>query len=149
MSMLTATENFFVRLLRGTVITTALVSFLVAVSALIFVLYAYYAPEPQPRVANSIARFRQAVDPANLIKEVFSSDSAIFKDVDAPDNVAYLQRKPSPSEMLQQFNEFLDRAFGASFDNSNQFSDWLYGSGAIISMEPRSRPERRSRRKQH
>ena len=130
--MLTATENFFVRLLRGTVITTALVSFLVAVSALLYVLYAHFAPEPQPRVANSIGRFRQAVDPANLIKEVFSSDSAIFKEADTPDNVAYQLHKPSPSEMLQEFNTFLDRAFGASFENSNQFSDWLYGSGAIF-----------------
>jgi hypothetical protein len=129
--MLTATESFFVRLLRGTVITTALVSFLVAVSAVLYVLYAQYAPEPQARVAGYIERFRQAVDPANLIKEVFPSDSAIFKEVEAPDNIAYQLRKPSQNEMFQEFNVFLDRALGASFENSSQFSDWLYGSSGI------------------
>jgi hypothetical protein len=129
--MLTATESFFVRLLRGTVITTALVSFLVAVLAVLYVLYAQYAPEPQPKIAGHIERFREAVDPANLIKEVFPSDSAIFKQVETPDNIAYQLRKPSQNEIFQEFNAFLDRALGASFENSNQFSDWLYGSSGI------------------
>lgn len=131
MSMLTTTESFFVRLLRGTVITTALVSFLVAVSAVSYVLYAIFAPEPQPRIAGNIERFRHAVDPAKLIKEVFPSDSAIFKEVEPSDNVVYQLRKPSQNEIFQEFNAFLDRALSASFENSSQFSDWLYGSSGI------------------
>jgi hypothetical protein len=129
--MLTTTEGFFVRLLRGTVITTALVSFLIAVSAVLYVLYAQFAPEPQPKIAGNIERFRQAVDPAKLIKEVFQSDSAIFKEADLPDNVAYQLHKTSQNEVFQEFNAFLDRAFSASFENSSQFSDWLYGSNSI------------------
>lgn len=129
--MLTPTENFFVRLLRGTVVATALVSFLVTVLAVLYALYAQFAPEPQPRVASSIERLRKAVDPANLIREVFSSDSAIVKEIEPPDNIAYQLRKPSPNEMFQEFNVFLDHAFGASFENQNQFSDWLYGNGGI------------------
>jgi hypothetical protein len=129
--MLTTTENFFVRLLRGTVVATAFVSFLITVLALLYALYAQFAPEPQPQVASAIGRLREAVDPRNLIKEVFSSDSAIVKEAEVPDNITYQLRKPSPNEMFQEFNVFLNRAFGASFENANQFSDWLYGSTGI------------------
>jgi hypothetical protein len=129
--MLTLTESFFVRLLRGTVVTTAFVSFLIAVLAILYALYAQFAPEPQPNIAGSIARLRQAVDPEKLIKEVFPSDSAIAKEVDAPDHIAYQLSKPSQNELFQQFNTFLDRSLGASFESSNQFSDWLYGSNNI------------------
>jgi hypothetical protein len=129
--MLTATENFFVRLLRGTVVTTAFVSFLITVLAVLYALYAQFAPEPQPKITGSIARLRQAVDPANLIKEVFPSDSTIVKQIETPDNVAYQLRKLGPNEIFQEFNAFLDHAFGASFESSNQFSGWLYGSNQI------------------
>ena len=103
--MLTTTENFFVRLLRGTVVATAFVSFLITVLALLYALYAQFAPEPQPQVASAIGRLREAVDPRNLIKEVFSSDSAIVKEAEVPDNITYQLRKPSPNEMFQEFNK--------------------------------------------
>jgi hypothetical protein len=129
--MLTPTESFFVRLLRGTVVATAFVSFLIAVLAILYALYAQFAPEPQPNIAGSVVRLRQAVDPAKLIKEVFASDSTIAKEAETPDNIAYQLNKPSQNELFQQFNTFLDRSLGASFESSNQFSDWLYGSNNI------------------
>jgi hypothetical protein len=130
-AMLTGVESFFVRLLRGTVITTALVSFLVTVAAVLYAMYAQFAPEPQPRIASQIVRFRDAADPAKLIKELFPADSAIVKEFVTSDGVAYEQRKHSESELFQEFNKFLDAALGASFENSAQFSDWLYGSNRI------------------
>lgn len=129
--MLTPTESFFVRLLRGTVVTTASVSFLAAVLAVVYALYAQFAPEPQPNIPGSIARLRDAVDPAKLIKEVFASDSAIAKQADTPDRLTYQLSKPSQNELFQQFDTFLTRSLGASFESSSQFSDWLYGSNRI------------------
>ncbi|RXG94739.1 hypothetical protein [Bradyrhizobium zhanjiangense] len=129
--MLTPTESFFVRLLRGTVVTTAFISFLAAVLAVVYALYAQFAPEPQPNIPGSIARLRNAVDPAKLIKEAFGADSAIAKEAETPDHVAYQLSKPSQNELFQQFNTFLTRSLGASFESSNQFSDWLYGSNSI------------------
>ncbi|KGT76996.1 hypothetical protein MA20_20405 [Bradyrhizobium japonicum] len=128
--MLSNVETFFVRLLRGTVIATAMVSFLITILALIFALYAQFAPNPSVRIAEQIDRFRQATDPVKLIKEVFPSDAPIVKETAGSDNVAYEKGKRLDPEILQQFNKFLDGALGASFENASQFSDWLYNNGA-------------------
>jgi hypothetical protein len=127
--MLSNVETFFVRLLRGTVIATAMVSFLITILALLYALYAQFAPNPQVRIAEQIDRFRQVTDPVRLIREVFPADAPIVRETGGSDNVAYEKGKRLDPEILQQFNRFLDGALGASFENSSQFSDWLHNNG--------------------
>jgi hypothetical protein len=127
--MLSNIETLFVRLLRGTVIATAMVSFIITVLALLFALYAEFAPNPKVRLADQIDRFRQATDPVKLIREVFPAEAAIIKETSGPDNVVYEKGKRLDPEILQQFNKFLDVALGASFENASQFADWLHNNG--------------------
>jgi hypothetical protein len=127
--MLSNVETFFVRLLRGTVIATAMVSFLITILALVYGLYAQFAPDPHVRIAEQIDRFRQATNPVKLIREVLPADAPILKEIGGSDNVVYEQGKRLDPEILQQFNKFLDSALGASFENSSQFSDWLHSNG--------------------
>ncbi|HKU08667.1 MAG TPA: hypothetical protein VJR30_21585 [Bradyrhizobium sp.] len=127
--MLSNVETFFVRLLRGTVIATAMISFLITVLALLYAMYAQFAPNPQVRIADQLDRFRQATDPVKLIREVFPADAPIIKETGGPDNVAYEKGKRLDPEIFQQFNKLLDGALGASFENSSQFSDWLHNNG--------------------
>lgn len=129
--MLSTVENFFIRLLRGTVIATASVSFLITLLALLYAGYAWYAPDPVPNVAGQIARLRKATDPVELFKELFPPESSVVKDTTTPDGVPYEIGKRSENDTFQEFNKFLDIALGASFDNAAQFSSWLNGSNAI------------------
>ena len=130
-NMLSTVETFFIRLLRGTVIATAFVSFLITVLALLYAAYAFYAPDPVPNVSGQITRLRQATDPVELLKELFPPESSVVKDTAAPDAIAYQAGKRDENETFQEFNKFLDVAFGASFDNAAQFSDWLSGRNPI------------------
>lgn len=129
--MLSTVETFFIRLLRGTVIATAFVSFLITVLALLYAAYAFYAPDPVPNVSGQITRLRQVTDPVELLKELFPPESSVVKDAAAPDAIAYQSGKRDENETFQEFNKFLDVAFGASFDNAAQFSDWLSGRNPI------------------
>src|SRR5882762_2410950 len=96
--MLSTVETFFIRLLRGTVIATAFLSFLVAVLALLYAGYAQYALDPAPNVAGQIARFRKATDPTELLKELFPPESSVVKESAAPDNIAYEKGKRLDNE---------------------------------------------------
>lgn len=129
--MLSPVENFFIRLLRGTVIATAFVSFLVTVVALLYAGYAWYAPAPVANVAGQIARLRAATDPVELLKELFPPESSVVKDSAAPDNIAYERANRAENDAFQEFNRFLDVALGAGFEDASQFSNWLYGRNAI------------------
>jgi hypothetical protein len=129
--MLSTVETFFIRLLRGTVIATAFLSFLIAVCALLYAGYAWYAPDPVPNVAGQISRLRKATDPVELFKELFPPESSVVKDTAGPDAIPYESGKRAESDTFQEFNKFLDIALGASFDNAAQFSDWLYGNNPI------------------
>ena len=130
--MLTPIENFFVRLLRGTVVFTAVVSFAVAILALVYAGYARFAPEPTAKLSGRISQIRQAIDPANLIKEQFPADASLTKDIVAnADNVGYLLRYASDAEIFNELNKFLDILLGGSFESQKQFSDWLHGSNHI------------------
>lgn len=129
--MLSTIENFFIRLLRGTVIATAFLSFLITVIALLYAGYAWYAPDPVPNVAGQIARLRKATDPVELLKELFPPESSVVKDTTKPDAIPYESGKRSENDTFQEFNKFLDIALGASFDNAAQFSSWLNGNDAI------------------
>lgn len=129
--MLSTVENFFIRLLRGTVIATASVSFVVTLLALLYAAYAWYAPDPVPNVAGQITRLRKATDPVELFKELFPPESSVVKDTATPDAIPYESGKRSENDTFQEFNKFLDVALGASFDNAAQFSSWLNGSNAI------------------
>jgi hypothetical protein len=131
--MLSRIENYFVSLLRGTVIATAFLSFLVTVLALLFAAYAHLAPEPQAETSKQIERFRSAVDPGKLIAEVFPTDSSVAKEgKSTPDGVAFDKSRHYDEETFGQFNKFLDVALGASFDSQAQFSDWLHGPNHIV-----------------
>src|ERR1035437_1243226 len=130
--MLTPIESFFVRLLRGTVVFTALVSFAITILALAYAGYAQFAPEPTAKLSGRVSQIRQAIDPANLIKQLFPADSSVTKDVLANvDNVAYSFRNAPDAEIFNEFNKFLDISLGGSFESQKQFSDWLYGSNHI------------------
>ncbi|MEH2472155.1 hypothetical protein V1281_006657 [Nitrobacteraceae bacterium AZCC 2161] len=129
--MLSTVENFFIRLLRGTVIATAFLSFLITVIALLYAGYAWYAPDPVPNVAGQIVRLRKATDPVELLKELFPPESSVVKDTAPPDAIPYESGKRSENDTFLEFNKFLDIALGASFDNAAQFSTWLNGGNAI------------------
>jgi hypothetical protein len=130
--MLSTIESFFVRLLRGTVIATAFLSFLTAVLAIFYVGYAEYAPEPTAKTSQQVERFRKATNPSKLIKELFPSGSDISKEMDStPDQTTYVQSKHFDEEIFAEFNKFLDIGYGASFDDQSQFSDWLHGTNRI------------------
>lgn len=130
--MLTPIESFFVRLLRGTVVFTAFVSFAITILALFYAGYGQFAPEPTANLSSRVSQIRQATDPTNLIKELFPADASVTKEVVAKvDNVTYSLRNPSDGEIFNEFNKFLDVLLGGSFDNQKQFSDWLYGSNQI------------------
>jgi hypothetical protein len=130
--MLNPMESFFVRLLRVTVILTALVSLATAAITLLYAGYAQYLPEPTAKLSGRVSQIRQAIDPANLIKELFPDDSSVTKTALAnADNVAYSLRNASDAEIFTEFNRFLDVLFGGSFESQKQFSDWLHGSNRI------------------
>lgn len=100
--MLSTIENFFIRLLRGTVIATAFLSFLVTVIALFYAGYAWYAPDPIPNVAGQIARLRKATDPVELLKELFPPESSVVKDTATPDAIPYESGKRSENDTFLQ-----------------------------------------------
>ncbi|MCK1601606.1 hypothetical protein IVB02_09200 [Bradyrhizobium sp. 166] len=129
--MLSTVENFFVRLLRGTVIATAFVSFVVTLLALLYAAYAWCAPDPIPNVAGQTTRLRKATDPAELFKELFPPESSVVKETAAPDGIPYESGRRSDNDAFQEFNKFLDIALGGSFDNAVQFSSWLNGNNAV------------------
>ena len=129
--MLSNIEHFFVRLLRGTVVATAFIAFLVTVGALLYASYAQFAPEPQASLGRRIEKFRQETDPANLIRQVFPNDSTVYKDAAATDRVTYERSAPSDEVLFNGLNKFLDVSLNASFERRQQFSDWLYGSNKI------------------
>lgn len=129
--MLSTVENFFIRLLRGTIIATAFVSFAITLLALLYAAYAWCAPDPIPNVAGQITRLRKATDPAELFKELFPPESSVVKDTAAPDAIPYESGRRSDNDAFQEFNKFLDIALGGSFDNAVQFSSWLNGNNAI------------------
>src|ERR1039458_1918617 len=111
--MLTPIESFFVRLLRGTVVFTAFVSFAITILALFYAGYAQFAPEPTARLSSRISQIRQATDPSNLIKELFPADASVTKEVVAKaDNVAYSLLNASDEEIFKEFNKFLDILLG-------------------------------------
>jgi hypothetical protein len=136
--MLTLLEKFFVRLLRGTVMFTALVSFVITVGALVYAGYAKFAPEPTASLSGRFSQIRQAVSPDVLIRGLFPVDSEVTKYVSAnPDNVAYSLHSASDDELFNEFNKFLDVLLGGSFESQKQFSEWLYGTNNIgISWDP-------------
>jgi hypothetical protein len=136
--MLSNIEHFFVRLLRGTVVATAFIAFLVAVAALLYAGYAQYAPEPQASLSRRIDKFRQEVDPAALIKQIFSNDSTVYKDANVADRISYERSAPSDEVLLNGINKFLDISLNASIERRQQFSDWLYGTNKIEFLWSRS-----------
>ena len=81
--MLTNVRTFFVCLLRGTVIATAMISFLIA-SGTALCNVRTVRSESQVRIVEQVERFRQAVDPVKLIKQVFPADAPIVKKKPAP-----------------------------------------------------------------
>ncbi len=130
--MLSHVEAIFVRILRGTVIFSAFISLLIAIGALIYAGYVQFAPQPSANLSSKIVRFREATNPSKLIKELFPSDSAVYREASSDDdNVPYELRNPTDVSIYEEFNKFLDGALGASFDNPKQFTNWLYGSNSI------------------
>jgi hypothetical protein len=130
--MLSNTECFFVRLLRGTIVATAAVSLLVTIGALGFAAYAHLAPEPRADLARRVTRIRAATDPVNLVKQVFPADATAVKELVAkPDDVAYSLRNADEKEIFDEFNRFLDVVFKAAFDSEKVFSGWLYGDRSV------------------
>jgi len=125
--MLSDIESFFVRLLRGTVVATALVAFLVTVGALLYAAYAQYSPEPKAALANRIDKLRKEIDPAGLIREIFPADSSVHKDASLPDTISYQRIAPTDEVLFSGLNKFLDSALDANFERREQFSEWLYG----------------------
>jgi hypothetical protein len=128
--MLTLLEKFFVRLLRGTVMFTALVSFVITVGALMYAGYVKFAPEPTASLSSRFSQIRQAVSPDKLIKELFPLEVSKYVSAN-PDNIAYLFNSASDDEIFNEFNKFLDVALGASFESQRQFSEWLHSSNRI------------------
>ena len=129
--MLSNTENLFVRILRGTVIATASFALFVMGCALVYAAYAQLAPEPRPNLSSRTDKFRQATDPAKLIKELFPNDSEIFSSASKSDDVVYAFRQTTTDELFAEFNKFLNVSLKAKFEDPRQFSDWLYGQNAI------------------
>src|SRR5271154_2317938 len=112
--MLTSTENFFVRLLRGTVVSTAAIALLISLAALVFAAYAYGAPEPTADLSGEIDRFRYATDPAKLLISLFPNDSDIYRNATSTkDNVPYQFTEPSDHDPFVELNQFLDEAIHA------------------------------------
>jgi hypothetical protein len=130
--MLSLIEGVFVRILRGTVVTTASAAILIAVGALIYAGYAHFLPEPQANLSGRVSEYRQATDPARLILAIFPPDSSVYKEIAAtPDNISYESNAASDEMIFDQLNEFLNAVFGASFESKTRFSEWLYGGNKI------------------
>lgn len=130
--MLSPVESFFVRLLRGTVIFTASVSFAATIAALLYAAYAHYAPEPKVQLTAHIDEFRAATDPVKLIKKLFPANSDIVKRAaEMPNRVTYQRTNASVPAIYGEFNKFLDAFLGGSFESQDLFVNWLVGQNSI------------------
>ncbi len=130
--ILTSTERFFVRLLRSTVIFTAACALAVTVIGLMYAGYAWFQPEPKAHLSSKVTQFREATDPALLIKQMFPQDSAPYKDATSTlDKIAYERKLATTQDIFGELNKFLDAALSAGFDNQKTFEEWLFGGKRI------------------
>jgi hypothetical protein len=129
--MLSPIEVLFVRILRVAVVATAGVALLVAVGCLVFSGYAFLAPNPTPRLTQEVGRFRQALDPDRLIREVYPADSSVVKSLSQLESGPYQFRNATSKELYDAFNIFLDKAINAELENQATFEGWLTGRNQI------------------
>jgi len=126
MFMLSPLENIFVRVFRYAVVLTALLGFTIAIGGLAYAAFAQYSPEPTADLPGKISEFQQATNPAALIKQLFPADSSVYKEADRGNkSAAYQSLAASDEEIFNEFNKFLNASLDASFDNLDQFRQWL------------------------
>ena len=77
--MLSTTELFFIRLLRGTIIFTAGLALLAACAAMSVAAYGRFAPEPVLKLSEKIDRLRKATDPKTLLSPIFPENASLFQ----------------------------------------------------------------------
>lgn len=130
--MLSSVEAAFVRLLRGTVVTTAFISIAITIIALIYAAYAQFKPDPKPQLSQRVHEFRNATDPARLIESIFPPNSDLVKGLRGRSSIPpYIFHSASVEEIFSEFNKFLDAFLGGKFESAKQFSDWLFSSNGI------------------
>lgn len=129
--MLTNKEAYFIKVLRGTVISTASLAFFAAIITLAFAAYAQFSPEAKINLKDRVIDISKSLEPRIMINEIYPEDSWVAKHISTIQSGSYTYTKPSDQDLLNSFNKFLEVAINGKFENLEKFSSWLQGPNAF------------------